>query len=102
MILRNQFLFEHAAGDFMDWFAICVIGKVTGLNHLVHDAAFGDGQLKQIHFIDRRHGHKPIAYNLMGVQGEIFTDGALIHPAIGKYKEIFGDIPGALKDFIIG
>ena len=75
------------------------VRKILGLNHFVHDAAFRDRKAEQVFFINFLCGDQSVLTDFIGMQGEVFTDGALVHPAVGEHKIIVGHKAGALKCF---
>jgi len=85
---RDDLLLEQAAGNAMDWRTVPMVLDIIGLEQLVHDAALGDVKGKKTILDKARTGDEPAVLNLMAVDGVIFTQGAPIHPAVGKNKKV--------------
>ena len=63
-----------------------VVADIVRLQETVHDAAFRNVQGKETILIEPLAVHKLIVFNGIAVDGMIFTERTLIHPAIWEDK----------------
>ena len=95
-----DFLFQQAARNLIFRRTIFPVAQIVRLDELVHDAAFGDIELKKIALIKFGGWYKLIFLEGQAVDGKILTKWTAIDPAVGKNKIIVGHQTGAFKFFI--
>ena len=85
-LIRNNLLFEHAAGDFLFRPAVRSIGDVAGLDKFVHDAPLGNGEFKKGGLVQGGGGDQLVIPYFKAVDGIVFAQGTAVNPAVGKTK----------------